>query len=103
MHFIHPDLDDVSLSAMLHALSDPARRAIVRKLRDEGGEGLSCSVAAPCNLPKATMSSHYSVLRAAGLVRARKAGVQVLHTLRAEEVERRFPAVLNAILAADSA
>lgn len=102
MRFTHPDLDDVSLSAVLHALADPARRAIVRRLRaDAEGCGLACSVAAPDNLPKATMSSHYATLRAAGLVRARKAGVQVLHTLRGDEVERRFPGLLDAVLAAE--
>ena len=100
--FVHPDLDDVPLGAVLAALADPARRCIVRALDADAardGEGLACSVAAPADLPKATMSNHYSVLRAAGLVRARKQGVQVLHTLRRDEVERRFPGVLGSVIA----
>ncbi len=44
------------------------------------GEGLSCSQAACPDLPRATMSNHYTILRAAGLVEARKDGVRVLHT-----------------------
>jgi DNA-binding transcriptional ArsR family regulator len=56
--------------------------------------------AAPGDLPKSTLSNHYTVLRSAGLVRATKAGAAVIHTLRCEEIEARFPGVLNAILAA---
>ncbi|PAX06795.1 ArsR/SmtB family transcription factor [Sphingomonas lenta] len=100
--FVHPDLEDVPLGAVLSALADPARRAIVRRLAcdaEQEGGGLACSVAAPPDLPRATMSNHYTVLRAAGLVRARKVGVSVLHTLRRDEVERRFPGVLEAVLA----
>jgi DNA-binding transcriptional ArsR family regulator len=98
--FVHPDLDDVPLGALLSALADPARRAIVRRLDADAGGGLSCGSAAPPDLPRATMSNHYSVLRSAGLVRARKCGVQVLHTLRKDEVEKRFPGVLDAVLSA---
>jgi len=101
--FVHPDLKDVSLSAVLHALADPARRAILCSLRsdkDGGGAGLSCHVAAPPNLPKATMSKHYAVLRAAGLVRAEKHGVEVIHTTRCDELEARFPGLMAAVFAA---
>jgi DNA-binding transcriptional ArsR family regulator len=104
--FVHPDLKDVSLTAVLHALADPARRAILRSLRadkDCGGEGLACQAAAPPALPKATMSNHYAVLRAAGLVRAERVGVAVRHTTRCEEVEARFPGLMAAVMAADAA
>lgn len=101
--FIHPDPKDVSLDAVLHALADPARRAIVKALAAEKNRtrGLTCTQAAPANLAKSTMSHHYTVLRAAGLVRAKKTGVAVFHTLRRQEIETRFPGVLSAILAAD--
>lgn len=64
------------------------------------GKGLACAEAAPAHLPKSTMSHHYGVLRAAGLVRATKIGPAVIHTLRLGEVEARFPGVVSAILAA---
>jgi DNA-binding transcriptional ArsR family regulator len=102
--FTHPDPKDVSLDAVLHALADPARRAIVRALAADkacDGKGLACAAAAPPNLPKSTMSQHYSVLRAAGLVRAAKQGTAVVHTLRCTEIEARFPGVLSAVLAAE--
>jgi DNA-binding transcriptional ArsR family regulator len=103
--FVHPDLKDVPLDVLLSALADPARRSIVRALAGDkscDGKGLSCSAAAPPNLPRATMSHHYAKLRAAGLVHATRKGVEVIHTLRCEEVEERFPGVLPAILAADA-
>ena len=102
--FIHPDPKDFTLDALLHALADPARRTIVKALATDKaceGKGLACAQAAPPNLPKSTMSHHYSVLRAAGLVRATKMGAAVIHTLRCDEVEARFPGVLSAVLSVE--
>jgi DNA-binding transcriptional ArsR family regulator len=91
---------------VLHALSDPTRLAIIRKLdrdRDAEGEGLSCSCAAPEGLPRATMSNHFTILRNAGLVEARKQGTMVIHRLRRGEVDERFPGLLDAVLRAEPA
>lgn len=104
--FTHPRLDDVALENLLHALADPARLAIVRKLdtdRLEQGGGLACGGAAACDMPRATLSNHFTILRAAGLIESRKQGVQVINRLRREEVDRRFPGVLAAVLAAEAA
>jgi len=105
VQFTHPSLKDVPLASVLHALSDPTRLAIVRKL-DENcgteGSGLSCSCAAPEGLPRATMSNHFTVLRNAGLVEARKQGTMVIHRLRRAEVDARFPGLLDAVLRAES-
>jgi DNA-binding transcriptional ArsR family regulator len=104
--FVHPDSKDFTLDAILNALADPARRSIVRALAGDkacDGKGLSCNAAAPPHLPKATMSHHYTKLRAAGLVRATRKGVEVIHTVRCEDVEARFPGLLPTILGADEA
>ncbi len=101
--FVHPDLDDVSLSAVLHALADPVRRGILRTLAADkscDGRGKACAEAAPPEIPRATLSHHYAVLRSAGLVRGEKDGVSVRHVIRCDEVDSRFPGVLSAILAA---
>jgi DNA-binding transcriptional ArsR family regulator len=103
--FTHPRLEDVALETVLHALADPARLAIVRRLdadRLEQGEGLACGGAAACDMPRATLSNHFAILRAAGLIESRKQGVQVISRLRREEVDRRFPGVLAAVLAVDA-
>jgi len=101
--FIHPNLKDVPLASVLHALSDPTRLAIVRCLDAEfakAGEGLSCNGAAPGDLPRATMSNHFTVLRSSGLIESRKDGTRVVSRLRRADVDARFPGLLDAVLAA---
>lgn len=103
--FTHPRLDDVALDTLLHALADPARLEIVRRLdadRRGDGEGLACGGAAACDMPRATLSNHFTVLRAAGLIESRKRGVQVINRLRRDEVDSRFPGVLDAVLAVET-
>jgi DNA-binding transcriptional ArsR family regulator len=101
--FTHPNLNDVPLASVLHALSDPARLAIVRRLSDDldcTGEGLACNCASPEELPRATISNHFTILRTAGLIESRKQGTMVINRLRRVEVEARFPGLLDAILGA---
>src|SRR4051812_24541112 len=103
--FTHPDLKDVPLESVLHALSDPTRLAIVRRLNndlDREGGGLACNCAAPDNLPRATMSNHFTMLRGAGLIESRKQGTMVVNRLRRAELDARFPGLLDAVLNADS-
>ena len=95
--FTHPRLDDVPLAVALHALADPCRLAILRRLSREGE--LSCSAAGRLDVPKSTLSNHFRILRAAGLIRTRPAGRDHLSTLRAEEFEARFPGLLDTVLA----
>ncbi|MEP6982401.1 MAG: metalloregulator ArsR/SmtB family transcription factor [Sphingomicrobium sp.] len=99
--FTHPNLNDVPLASVLHALSDSTRLAIVRKLdQDFGirGEGLACNCAAPEGLPRATMSNHFSILRSSGLIESRKEGTNVVSRLRRKDVDARFPGLLHAVL-----
>lgn len=104
--FIHPNLNDVPLASVLHALSDSTRLAIVRRLSEdlEGvGGGLACNCAAPEELPRATMSSHFNVLRSAGLIESRKEGTRVVNRLRRADLDARFPGLIDAVLRAQGA
>lgn len=95
----HPRLEDVSLATALHALADPVRLNMVRRLADAGE--LCCEGAlASCQAPKSTRSHHLKVLRAAGLIRTRKAGREYLNVLRRAEFDSRFPGLLDTVLAA---
>lgn len=96
----HPDLEKLALVDVLHALADPIRLEIVRKLYAANGK-VNCisSVGSMCGLSKSTLSHHYRILREAGLVRSERQGVELLNCLRFEEVEARFPGVLTSILA----
>ena len=96
--FTHPRLEDVPLELALHALADPNRLDMVARLA--GTEQLSCTYAAPCDsIPKSTLSNHLKLLRAAGLIETTRAGREMINRLRREEFERRFPGLLDAILA----
>lgn len=94
----HPSRSELELSGVLHALSDPARLEIVRRLAQ--GDEPSCGMF-ELGLSKATLSHHFRVLREAGLVRTRPDGRKRLLSLRSDDLSARFPGLLEAILAAE--
>jgi DNA-binding transcriptional ArsR family regulator len=92
----HPRLDDVPLATVLHALADPCRLDIVRRLAEQ--TELSCQTVGCNEVPKSTLSNHMKILRAAGLIHSRTAGRERLNTLRRNEFEARFPGLLETVL-----
>lgn len=83
------------MTGVLYALSDPMRLAIVRSIAANGEQ--------PCgtfNLPlaKSTLSHHFKVLRENGVIRMKPQGKQIINSLRQDELDRRFPGLLDAIL-----
>ncbi len=93
----HPDRADIQLSSVLYALSDPVRLYIVSELR-KAGEQACGDIEVP--VVKSTFSHHSRTLREAGLIRVRVAGTQRLLSLRSEDLEERFPGLLNSVLGA---
>jgi DNA-binding transcriptional ArsR family regulator len=49
-------------------------------------------------MPKSTLSHHFRVLRDAGLIRTTKQGVENLNSVRWDDVNKRFPGLLKAIM-----
>ena len=92
-----PTADAISLAALMGALSDPIRVQIIRALAGQGE--LSCGTF-ELGITKATRSHHLRVLREAGLTRTRGDGNRRLVSLRREDLEARFPGLLDAVLAA---
>jgi DNA-binding transcriptional ArsR family regulator len=92
----HPTADQFTLERIFHALSDPARMEIVRHLARV--EAATCGEL-DGGRPKSSMSHHFRILRDAGLVHTRAAGTIHQNTLRATELNARFPGLLKAILA----
>ena len=96
----HPSIEDVTVEAILHALSDPVRVAICAQI--EGSAcGHTCSNFLRIDekaIPKSTLSQHFKVLREAGLIRSERRGVEVRNTSRFPEVEGLFPGLLKAIV-----
>lgn len=93
----HPDVDEMSLTAVMGALSDPIRVGLVRVLADGGERGWG-EFQAP--VAKSTLSHHLRVLREAGLTRTRQEGTRCYVRLRRQDLQTRFPGLLDAVLAA---
>jgi DNA-binding transcriptional ArsR family regulator len=95
----HPDLEQLHLTDVLHALSDPVRLEIVRLLGSH--EELSCG-RLEVSVSKSTLTHHLRVLRDAGLTNTRSEGVQRLVSLRRDDVDSRFPGLLECVLVQSS-
>lgn len=94
-----PDVEDIQLTGVLHALSDPVRLALVRELYACGTERTCGSFEMP--ITKSTATHHWRVLRDAGVVSAREEGTRKYHSLRRADLEARFPGLLVAVMAGD--
>ena len=92
---LHPAVDQLSLSTVLNALGDPVRLQILAAIAKQDEVTCSC-----CNvgLPKSALSHHFKVLRESGIIRVRIEGTQRFLSLRAKELESRFPGLLDSIL-----
>jgi len=96
----HPSIEDISVEAILHALSDPVRVAIYADIVAQECSH-NCSAFLMVNhkaIPKSTLSQHFKALREAGLIRGERRGVEVHNTSRCKEIEQRFPGLIQAIV-----
>jgi DNA-binding transcriptional ArsR family regulator len=91
----HPTREQLDLTAILEALSDPIRRAVVGRLAAQNEA--NCSAFLDCG-SKTNMTYHLARLREAGLVRVRIDGTKRQISLRRDDLEARFPGLLAAIL-----
>jgi DNA-binding transcriptional ArsR family regulator len=94
-----PAIEAVELAEVLHALSDPARLEIVRGLATDGER--QCG-SFDLGLTKATRSHHFKVLREAGLTFTRLEGTARFVTLRRDELDAKFPGLLDAVVQSPS-
>lgn len=93
--FFHPDASSLDLPRVLHALSDPVRLEMVRRIAAAGE--LTCGALGE-ERPKSSMSHHFRTLREAGVIRTRVAGAVHLNALRGDDLEARFPGLLAVVL-----
>jgi DNA-binding transcriptional ArsR family regulator len=98
--YTHPSLDDVTLTAVMQALSDPCRVAIVQTLLAEEERELACNEI-PLDVAKATRSHHFDVLRDAGIIFTRCEGTKCMTSVRRKELNKRFPGLLKMIATGD--
>jgi DNA-binding transcriptional ArsR family regulator len=96
----HPSIEDVTVEAILHALSDPVRVAIFIDIA-RSNCSQTCSNflnVSEKTIPKSTLSLHFKALREAGLIRGERHGVEMRNTSRCTEIDQRFPGLIPAIV-----
>jgi DNA-binding transcriptional ArsR family regulator len=98
MSLHHPSREDLDMATVLHALSDPQRLRIVHRLAATD-EPCSCG-AFGLAVTKSTLTHHFRVLREAGVIGQNAVGTSKLNSLRREDLDARFPGLLDAVLSA---
>ncbi|MFD9005048.1 ArsR/SmtB family transcription factor [Streptomyces sp. NPDC059582] len=92
---VHPDRRHMQFTAVMAALSDPIRLAVVARLAQVEPHGeLACTTFA-LPVSKSTQSGHFKVLRQAGVIRQRDEGTRRLNQLRREDLDTLFPGLLD--------
>lgn len=92
-----PSVDELDLATIFGALSTPIRLEIVRRLLAD-----SVEYDHPCSWfgfdrPKSSLTHHFKALREAGLIRQRQYGMERRSRVRYQDLERRFPGLLDLI------
>lgn len=81
------------MSDAFEALAHPVRRQILKLLRD--GAQSAGKLAAHFDLAKPTLSGHFAVLKAAGLVTTERHGTTILYRLNMSVMEEAMAALLS--------
>ncbi|BCJ38338.1 transcriptional regulator [Actinocatenispora thailandica] len=94
-----PAAAELRLETVLGALADPLRMTVARKLLLESDE-----FDHPCgwfgfDRPKSSLTHHFKALREAGLLHQRQYGLERRSRLRTEDLNQRFPGLLDLIAA----
>jgi DNA-binding transcriptional ArsR family regulator len=92
-----PKPADFDLAAVLHALGDPVRLELVRRIVAAGR--ITCGPEG-LDVPRSTLSNHWRILREAGVVTVRADGRTRWVTLRRDDLDARFPGLLDTVLQA---
>lgn len=102
MSYRHPDRDQIRIDGVLTALGNPLRLAAVRVL-DAGARDAEHNCTSVLNVigvpAKSTMTHHWRVLREAGVIRQTPSGRENLLSLRRDDLDARYPGLLDAVLA----
>ena len=98
-----PTAEDIQLPRVLAALADPHRLATVRFVA-RNGESWCTQVIQDAGLgtSKSTFSHHLRILREAGIVTKRIQGTKGFMCVRKQDLDRRFPGLLDSVLNADA-
>ena len=95
----HPRAEELEVGPILLALADANRRRVVAELAEQPDEERLCA-SFDLSVGKSSRTRHWRVLREAGLVYQRDAGNGLYMRLRKEDLDRRFPGLIQAVIAA---
>ena len=100
---VEPAAADFQLPRILAALADQHRLATVRYVA-RSGESCCADVIAEAGLgiTKSTFSHHLRILREAGVLTKRIQGTRGYTQLRKDDLDQRFPGLMNSIITADA-
>ena len=100
---VEPAAEDLQLPRVLAALAEPNRLATVRYVA-RSGESCCSEVIQEAGLAmtKSTFSHHLRILREAGVLTKRIQGTKGFTKLRKDDLDRRFPGLIDAIIDAQS-
>ncbi|MCK1421048.1 helix-turn-helix transcriptional regulator [Bradyrhizobium sp. 180] len=95
----HPTREQIELPMVLDCLSDPIRLAIVYQLaqQERVSSELCCGDFSGLG-GKSNLAYHFAKLRECGLMQTRVAGTNRFMRLRREDLDARFPGVLDAVI-----
>jgi DNA-binding transcriptional ArsR family regulator len=88
----HPPAEAIDLATVMRTVGDPLRLEIVRLLAD--GARSCGELSDQLGIPASTGSYHLRLLREAGVTRTTADGTHRHISLRAEDLEARFPGLL---------
>jgi DNA-binding transcriptional ArsR family regulator len=92
----HPPAAALDLASIMRTVGDPLRLEIVRLLADDR-ERVCNDISTVLGLPASTASYHLRLLREAGVTRTRPQGTLRLISLRRDDLEERFPGLVDVL------
>ena len=100
---VEPAAEDLRLPRVLAALAEPNRLATVQYVA-RSGESCCAEVIQEAGLAmtKSTFSHHLRILREAGVLTKRIQGTKGYTKLRKDDLDRRFPGLIDAIIDAEN-
>jgi DNA-binding transcriptional ArsR family regulator len=92
----HPAAEALDLATIMRTVGDPVRLEIVRMLAD-GRPRVCNELSSALGIPASTGSYHLKLLREAGVTRTRAQGTLRQITLRRDDLEERFPGLVDVL------
>ncbi|MGW1229307.1 ArsR/SmtB family transcription factor [Streptomyces sp. NPDC001478] len=93
-----PAADDIRLERVMGVLADPLRLTVVQRLLLSSEDFDQTCGWFGFDRPKSTLTHHFKALREAGVITQRQYGLERRSRVRMEDLEARFPGLLNLVL-----